>query len=189
LNDVLNERLSNLKEVELEAKKIINLSSDAGLAGGFVQKGKQANINKIISLCVFVLALILLACFNFSTINFEELDKITLTSITIRLIINIPLLWIATVANINLNKYSKLEQEYAHKESLAKSYERYKDEISKLSTLDVDANIETQKTLHSQLISLNLEAFKKNPAEGMDHAKSNLLFDRLIPDSTSNSKT
>lgn len=29
MNDVLNERLSNLKEVELEAKKIINLSSDA----------------------------------------------------------------------------------------------------------------------------------------------------------------
>ncbi|HFF5167608.1 TPA: hypothetical protein ACGDMX_003097, partial [Acinetobacter baumannii] len=121
LSDVLDSRLQNLKDIESEAKKIIGLSSIAGLAGGFVEKGKEARMNKYVSLGVFVLSLILLAIFNFFTINFDELDKITLTSITIRLVINIPLIWIATVANLNLNKYSKLEAEYGHKESLAKS--------------------------------------------------------------------
>ncbi|HFF4591349.1 TPA: hypothetical protein ACGCZQ_003855, partial [Acinetobacter baumannii] len=80
LSDVLDSRLQNLKDIESEAKKIIGLSSIAGLAGGFVEKGKEARMNKYVSLGVFVLSLILLAIFNFFTINFDELDKITLTS-------------------------------------------------------------------------------------------------------------
>ena len=179
LSDVLDHRLQNLKEVESEAKKIIGLSSIAGLAGGFVEKGKEARMNKYVSLGVFVLALILLAIFNFFTINFNELDKITLTSITIRLVINIPLIWIATVANLNLNKYSKLEAEYGHKESLAKSYEKYKDEILKLPQISSD-NQEAYDNIYADLIRINLEAFKKNPADGMDTAKSNSILDPLL---------
>ncbi len=161
LSDVLDHRLQNLKEVESEAKKIIGLSSIAGLAGGFVEKGKEARMNKYVSLGVFVASLILLAIFNFKTIDFNALDKITLISITIRLVINIPLIWIATVANLNLNKYSKLEAEYGHKESLAKSYEKYKDEILKLHQISSD-NQEAYDNIYADLIKINLEAFKKN---------------------------
>lgn len=179
LSDVLDHRLQNLKEVESEAKKIIGLSSIAGLAGGFVEKGKEARMNKYVSLGVFVASLILLAIFNFKTIDFNALDKITLISITIRLVINIPLIWIATVANLNLNKYSKLEAEYGHKESLAKSYEKYKDEILKLHQISSD-NQEAYDNIHADLIKINLEAFKKNPADGMDTAKSNSILDQIL---------
>ncbi|WP_284090934.1 hypothetical protein [Acinetobacter pittii] len=179
LSDVLDSRLKNLKDIESEAKKIIGLSSIAGLAGGFVEKGKEARMNKYVSLGVFVLSLILLAIFNFFTIDFNELDKITLTSITIRLVINIPLIWIATVANLNLNKYSKLEAEYGHKESLAKSYEKYKDEIFKLPQISSD-NQEAYDNIYADLIRINLEAFKKNPADGMDTAKSNSILDQVL---------
>ena len=179
LSEVLDNRLQNLKEVESEAKKIIGLSSIAGLAGGFVEKGKEARMNKYVSLGVFVASLILLAIFNFKTIDFNALDKITLISITIRLVINIPLIWIATVANLNLNKYSKLEAEYGHKESLAKSYEKYKDEILKLPQISSD-NQEAYDNIYADLIRINLEAFKKNPADGMDTAKSNSILDPLL---------
>ena len=179
LSDVLDHRLQNLKEVESEAKKIIGLSSIAGLAGGFVEKGKEARMNKYVSLGVFVASLILLAIFNFKTIDFNALDKITLISITIRLVINIPLIWIATVANLNLNKYSKLEAEYGHKESLAKSYEKYKDEILKLHQISSD-NQEAYDNIYADLIKINLEAFKKNPADGMDTAKSNSILDQIL---------
>ena len=179
LSEVLDNRLQNLKEVESEAKKIIGLSSIAGLAGGFVEKGKEARMNKYVSLGVFVASLILLAIFNFKTIDFNALDKITLISITIRLVINIPLIWIATVANLNLNKYSKLEAEYGHKESLAKSYEKYKDEILKLHQISSD-NQEAYDNIYADLIKINLEAFKKNPADGMDTAKSNSILDQIL---------
>ena len=48
--------------------------------------------------------------------------------------INAPFIQAATFININLNKYFKLKQKYAHKESLTKSFKRYKDQIKDLST-------------------------------------------------------
>ena len=76
--------------------------------------------------------------FNFNTIDFKNLKDIDLISIITRFMINIPFLWIATVANINLNKYTKLEQEYSHKESLAKSFERYKKYLEKYTAEELN---------------------------------------------------
>ncbi|WP_017284730.1 hypothetical protein [Acinetobacter baumannii] len=180
LADALDERLNQLKLVEDEARNVMKMSSTAGLAGGFFEKAKEARYNKWGSLAVFAASLILLAIFNFKHINWENLDSITLQSIAIRVMLNIPLLWLATVANINLNKYSRLEQEYGHKEALAKSYEKYRDEISKLPSLDTEVDDPAMATLHAELIKLNLEAFKKNPTDDMDKAKANFFADRLF---------
>lgn len=175
LKDDLEKRLTQLKEVEEEARKVINLASDAGLAGGFVEKAKEAKKNKEISVGILSISLILMAVFNFCTIEFDKLDDITLVSIAVRVMINAPLLWLAIVSNINLNKYSRLEQDYAHKEALAKSYERYKTEISKLSSEDEQA-----ENLKQELIKINLEAFKLNPADNMDKAKSDTIMDKIL---------
>lgn len=170
LKQEIEDRLTQLKAVEEEAKKVISLSSDAGLAGGFLQKGEQARKNKYISLGVFVGALIIMGLCNFFTIEFDKLKEIDLVSLAVRLVINAPFIWIATVANISLNKYARLEEEYAHKESLAKSFERYKSEIEKISDTD---NIKS-KDLLAQLMKTNLQAFELNPAETMDKAKSDM---------------
>lgn len=180
LADALDERLKQLKLVEDEARNVMKMSSTAGLAGGFFEKAKEARYNKWGSLAVFAASLILLAIFNFKHINWENLDSITLQSIAIRVMLNIPLLWLATVANINLNKYSRLEQEYGHKEALAKSYEKYRDEISKLPSLDTEVDDPAMANLHAELIKLNLEAFKKNPTDDMDKAKANFFADRIF---------
>ena len=168
LEKSLDNQLRRFEEIETEARKIINLSSDAGLAGGFYQRGNKARNNKFISLSLFGLALISLAYFNFDTIKFDELDKITPTSIAIRLLINSPLVWLAIVANINLNKYARLEEEYAHKESLAKSFERYKEQIENLD------DKEASHKLMEQLLETNITAFKKNAADTMLEAKSDM---------------
>lgn len=167
LNNELEERLNRLKDIEKEAKKILSLSSDAGLAGGFNQKVDEVKKNKYVSLAVFVMVLIIMGIFNFNTIDFKNLKDIDLISIITRFMINIPFLWIATVANINLNKYTKLEQEYSHKESLAKSFERYKTEIEKLDRIDS----EKSNSLMMNLMELNIEAFKVNPANSIDKIK------------------
>ncbi|AXK48460.1 hypothetical protein CRU87_07975 [Aliarcobacter trophiarum LMG 25534] len=168
LNNELEQRMKRLQEIEEEAKKIISLSSDAGLAGGFHQKVKEVKINKYVSLGVFVIVLIIMGVFNFNTIDFDNLKEIDVVSIITRFMINLPFLWIATVANINLNKYTKLEQEYSHKESLAKSFERYKTEIEKLDNIDSDKS----NSLMISLMELNIEAFKVNPANSIDKIKS-----------------
>ena len=97
LDHELTARLDNLKSVEQEATKTLNQASSAGLAGGFFDKVNQAKESKKNNLYVFGISLFLLALFNFTTIDFEKLDQISITSIIVRLILNVPLLWIATV--------------------------------------------------------------------------------------------
>ncbi|HEB9289773.1 TPA: hypothetical protein RZK14_001694 [Campylobacter coli] len=178
LKKELEERKEQLKKVEVEAKKVIDLSSDAGLAAGFFKQVEQANDNKNKNLYFFAGAILCMAIFNFFTIDWKNLNNIDLVSAIVRLMINTPFIWAATVANINLNKYIKLEQEYAHKESLAKSFERYKDQIK-----DLSANYETdekQVELMTKLLDTNIEAFKKNPSDNIEKIRSNNIFTEML---------
>nr|WP_257929118.1 hypothetical protein [Campylobacter lari]MCR6513236.1 hypothetical protein [Campylobacter lari] len=178
LEEELEERKEQLKIIEEEAKKVIDLSSDAGLAAGFFAQAEKAKWNKDVNLIFFILVILCMACFNYATIDWGNLSNIDLVSIIVRLMINTPFIWAATVANININKYFKLEQEYAHKESLAKSFERYKDQIK-----DLSANYETdekQVELMIKLLDTNIEAFKKNPSDNIEKIRSNnILMDML----------
>ncbi|EAL0282682.1 hypothetical protein BXA09_08905, partial [Campylobacter upsaliensis] len=165
LKKELEERKEQLKMIEEEAKKVIDLSSDAGLAAGFFAQAEKARRNKDVNLYFFILVIVCMAYFNYITIDWNNLNNIDLVSVIVRLMINTPFIWAATVTNINLNKYFKLEQEYAHKESLAKSFERYKDQIK-----DLSANYETdekQVELMTKLLDTNIEAFKKNPSDNI----------------------
>ena len=92
-----------------------------------------------------------------------------------------PFIWIAIVSNINLNKYARLEEEYAHKESLAKSFERYKEQIEELDN-------EKSQELMTTLLKTNLEAFEKNPAETMIYAKSDMPSSILTNKNQENKK-
>lgn len=167
LNDALENRLENLRNIEDKAKSVIGLSSEAGLAGGFVIKGKEAKKGQLISITVFIVMVLIL--FGFNLYFFDKADFLNMTwdTFLFKLLINAPLIWIATIANINLNRFSRLEQEYSHKEALAKSYERYKTEIQELEKLGVTGS----KELKLKLLEINLEAFKVNPAESSDKAK------------------
>lgn len=68
----LDERLTNLKNVEERAKSVIGLSSEAGLAGGFVVKGKEAKEGQKYSIIVFVV--VVLAIFGFNIYLFDKND-------------------------------------------------------------------------------------------------------------------
>ena len=176
LNDALENRLENLRNIEDKAKSVIGLSSEAGLAGGFVIKGKEAKKGQLISITVFIVMVLIL--FGFNLYFFDKADFLNMTwdTFLFKLLINAPLIWIATIANINLNRFSRLEQEYSHKEALAKSYERYKTEIQELEKLGFEGSGE----LKLKLLEINLEAFKVNPAENSDKAKPDFsLWDSL----------
>lgn len=170
LEKELEDRIENLKNIENEAKKVIALSSDAGLASGFHQRGKKAFYNKSMSLIIFCSALTSIGIYNFETIGIDSFQQMELSSFILKVMINAPFIWIATVANINLNKYARLEEEYAHKESLAKSFERYKEEISKL-----DDKENNKSDLLEELLRTNIEAFKVNPAQTMHQLNEKLL--------------
>lgn len=114
------------------------------------------------------LAILNLWNFEENAISFKIITDID--SLITKIIYSAPLVWIAIVANVNLNKYSRLEEEYAHKESLAKSFERYKLQISELESP------EDSKELMTKLLFANIGAFEKNAADTMNKAKSDTFF-------------
>lgn len=176
LVDDLDNRLESLKNVEDRAKSVIGLSSEAGLAGGFVVKGKEAKNGQIISIVVFVFVILAIFSFNFYLFDKSDFLNMRWDAFLFKVLINAPLIWMATIANINLNRFSRLEQEYSHKEALAKSYERYKTEIQELEKLGVTGSEE----LKLRLLEINLEAFKLNPAKSSDNAKADFSIFSLI---------
>ena len=176
LKDILDTRLENLSKVEERAKAVIGLSSEAGLAGGFVVKGREAKIGQIASLIIFIIVVLILFFFNLNFFDKKDFVNMKWDSLIFKFLINVPLIWIATIANINLNRFSRLEQEYSHKEALAKSYERYKTEIDELEKLGVSGSEE----LKLKLLEINLDAFKVNPANHSDKAKPDFSIFHLI---------
>ncbi|NHB57725.1 hypothetical protein G9F32_06715 [Acinetobacter sp. 194] len=173
LKQELANRLENLKDIETRAKATIDLSSEAGLAGGFVIKRKEANIARLISLGIFILVVLFMFGFNFWLFEEADFTNMDLQKLLFKITINAPLIWIATIANLNLNRFSRLEQEYSHKESLAKSYERYRAEIEQLEQLGVQG----ADDLKIKLLDTNLDAFKLNPvAHSNSERKSFALF-------------
>lgn len=170
LKDDLDDRLKSLKEIEGKAKSVINLSSEAGLAGGFVVKGKEAKQARVFSIVVFIVVVGLIFSINLYLFDKSDFINITWNTFLFKVLINAPLIWVATIANLNLNKFSRLEQEYSHKEALAKSYERYKNEIEELEHLGLDG----AEAMRVKLLEINLDAFKVNPAENSEKERSGI---------------
>lgn len=170
LNQQLNEQLDKFQIVEKEAKNILSLSSDAGLAGGFALKVKEAKSGKRNSLFIFLILLTIIVTLNISLFNINDFTEIKWENLLFKLTLNAPFIWLATVANINLNRYSRLEQEYSHKESLARSFERYRLAIKDLHAISERESAELQLNL----MNVCLDAFRINPAESSDKAKADI---------------
>ncbi|AAU37591.1 hypothetical protein [[Mannheimia] succiniciproducens] len=73
----------------------------------------------------------------------------------------LPALWLVIFVSKRRSEAERLTQEYAHKESLAKSYDSYKQQIEKLSEED-------QNELLPVLMDNMIKAIALNPAETLD---------------------
>lgn len=169
LTQDIEDRLESLKNVEDRAKSILDLSSEAGLAAGFAIKVKEARRGQIISASIFALATIGILTLNIFLFNESDFKSFKFSEFAYKALMNAPLIWLATIANMNMNSFARSEQIYSHKEALAKSFERYKTEINELSTIGV----EDAPHLKSKLININLDAFMESPANSHGtHEKS-----------------
>ena len=119
---------------------------------------------------VFVLALVgvfitgLLSYENGVKLSFEEL--LNVEQATSKLIARVPfffaLIWLATFSSKQYRQNKRLEQEYAHKEVLAKSYQGYKRELESQGKTATDKEI--IGALHKVLVA----TIAQNPSKIMD---------------------
>ncbi len=90
------------------------------------------------------------------TSTWEEMLRTILT----RAPIILPIIWIAIFSATRRSQYERLQQEYAHKEAFASSYESYKKQLQALQ-IDGDA-------LQKELIAKAIEAISFNASITLD---------------------
>jgi hypothetical protein len=73
----------------------------------------------------------------------------------------LPLVWLAVFASMRRSQYERLQQEYAHKEALAKSYDSYRQQLDQLKVADTDS-------LKQELISKAIDAIAFNASNTLN---------------------
>jgi hypothetical protein len=97
---------------------------------------------------------------SLSFFNHDTLEAI-LKSMLAKFPFMAPLIWLAVFASIRRSQYERLEQEYAHKVALAKSYESYKKQLEDLLKTEGEP-------LQRELINKAIEAIAYNASQTLD---------------------
>ncbi|WP_262695498.1 hypothetical protein [Kordiimonas aquimaris] len=82
------------------------------------------------------------------------------SNLVLKLPLLVPLIWLAIFASTRRSESQRLQQEYAHKEALAESYQGFKQQIEELGKEDT--------ALMSQLIESTITTITKNASETLD---------------------
>ena len=99
---------------------------------------------------------------GFFFIKFVEVTDLSklLSNILYKLPIVLPVLWLTLFASNRRGETQRLQQEYAHKEALAKSYQNFKMQIEALDQSDPE--------LMKKLLSSAIDAVSKNASDTLD---------------------
>lgn len=91
--------------------------------------------------------------------DISDLNKL-FSNVLHKLPIVLPVLWLTLFASKRRSETLRLQQEYAHKEALAKSYQSFKMQIESLN--------QTDSNLMAQLLKSAIEAVSKNASDTLD---------------------
>lgn len=156
--EILTKRARELKDA---IEGLLPGATSAGLASAFRERKESFNIPKNIWGGTFVLSMIAFLLVAFFdpltlekvTLNFDNVLPYTLS----RLPFVIPIIWLAIYAGRRHSQALRLEEDYAHKEALSKSFEGYK---TQLLEIEKDQDLPKSTLL---LIERTLEALSLHP--------------------------
>ena len=145
LRSTLAERQTSLEEREKQVEDLHQLvegllpgATSAGLASAFRERKEsfQKPVENWSRLFLGALVgLFVIAIFNPFAQDFEVLSGTNwLDYLGGRIPIALPLIWLAIYSGRRHSQALRLEEEYAHKESLSKSFEGYKDQLLNIGT-------------------------------------------------------
>ncbi len=157
----LEELSNNAEELKQTIEDLLPGAASAGLASAFKDRKDSFIWPKRIWGATFVVSIIgLLAVAYFDPVSFEK-ATIDANSIfqyfLVRLPFAIPIVWLAIYAGRRHSQALRLEEDYAHKEALSKSFEGYKTQLIDIE----DGSVDKEATLN--LIERTLEALSLHP--------------------------
>lgn len=174
LNDLKNqhEELHGEWEGKFEtlSSKIEGLlpgATSAGLAKSYYDQKNSYKWPNIIWSAVFTLTMVGMVYYAIKTVNNSTDLGNAFMNILSRAPFFIPTIWLALFASKQQSQNRRLEQEYAYKESLAKSYDGYKREIEKLP------NSEEKNEIMEKLVRSMVDAAGFNPSSTLEKISHN----------------
>ncbi len=182
--ETLEEELRKAKNEYEERLQVINTDYDslfekiegllpgatsAGLASSFKERTDiyyKPRRNSDILFLICIVLLILVAIYNPIEMEFDTPTLETLGSYFLsRLPFILPLVWLAVVARKRATYFLQLQEEYAHKETISKSFEGYKKQFSEIPSQD-----ERDSAL-TKLGSCVVETLGRNPSKVFENKK------------------
>lgn len=180
--DVLSERVSKTEDkmaklatdalaLRKQVEDLLPGATSAGLASAFRERKESFQEPAKLWARVFVgsLAALLLVAFV-NPVDFT-IDKVTLENfhmyVLLRLPFLVPIVWLAIYAAHKHNQALRLEEEYAHKEAISKSFEGYKTQL-----LEIESD--STSTAAEHLVNRTLEALARHPGRIYDAKREDL---------------
>lgn len=173
LDDFKQKQHERYEELNKQIENLLPGATSAGLSSAYNEmRNKFSNSAKWYGWGFYgslvALLLVIFCVRDLSIIKDIPLDKglgisllALLGNFSVKLPFILPALWLVIFISKRRSEAERLTQEYAHKESLAKSYDSYKQQIEKLSG-------ENQKELLPVLMENMIKAIALNPAETLD---------------------
>lgn len=142
-------------------------ATSAGLAKSYHDQKISYNKPNIFWSLVFIATMVGMVWYAVTTIQDSDTVGNAFMNILARAPFFIPTIWLALFSSKQQSQNRRLEQEYAHKESLAKSYDGYKREIEKLPDSD------NKNEIMEQLVASLIEASSFNPSSTLERKSHN----------------
>lgn len=142
-------------------------ATSAGLAKSYYDQKNSYKTPNIIWSVVFIGTMALMVWYAITTVENSDSVGGAFMNILSRAPFFIPTIWLALFASKQQSQNRRLEQEYAHKESLAKSYDGYKREIEKLP------ESKEKNEIMEKLVASLIDASSYNPSSTLEKKSHN----------------
>jgi hypothetical protein len=172
LNQIADKNVKALANLENQAESLVDRinellpgAASGALASSFDKRKQDLKCTKLIWTVLFFAAIVFLVVASFY--DRPETLPTELKSMYLYLLGRLPLIapiaWLAYHTSQRSTQSFRLEEDYAHKEALSRSFEGYKNQIQELQENGeiLDANADGN-ALH-QLITITIEALSKHP--------------------------
>jgi len=167
LEDLHSDWNSKYETLSTKIEALLPGATSAGLAKSYYDQKKSYQTPNIIWSIVFTATMVGMVYYAVQTVSDSSDLGSAFRNILSRAPFFIPTIWLANFASKQQSQNRRLEQEYAYKESLAKSYEGYKREIEKLPTS------EEKTEIMEKLIRSMVDAAGFNPSSTLEKKSHN----------------
>lgn len=155
-----------------EIENLLPAATSAGLASSFAtQRGQYENPIRNFGIMFYVAVGLLFLVGVLPLFSFSEAGRFEfglpsswsemLVSTFARVSFTVPLVWLAFFAAKRRNENRRLEEEYAHKETIARSFYSFRQQVEKLGTEDSDK-------LSAKLLEAAITAVSFNASKSLD---------------------